>query len=125
MSTRPRANEDVIERRRLEDASPRLLSLVPRLVAVRLELTESRSEGNFTSSHVKCIAVEHAPSVFMIACGEFRCKHGSFDLTGPILSALRRGETRIEASDRCLGDVGMGRCDRVLHCVAVAEYAAS
>jgi len=123
MAKPTKLTEDVTERRLREDQSPRLLSVVPRLRAVRLELSESRGEGQIEFSHVKRIFVENAPSVFMIPCGEPRCKHGSYDLTDSILSALRRGEARIEAVDTCYGEVGTAQCGRVLRCVAVAEYA--
>lgn len=116
-------NEDVAERRRQEDESRRLREVVPRLRALRLELSESRGEGQIESTHIKRIALEHAPSVFLIPCGEPRCKHGSFDITSQVLSGLRRGEARIEARDACRGDVGSAACGRVLRCIAVAEYA--
>jgi hypothetical protein len=120
---RPKPNEDVAERRRREDESPRLLAVIPRLTAVRLELSESRGEGQVEFTHIKRIALENAPSVFAIPCGEPRCKHGSYDLTDSILTALRRGLPRVEASDTCMGEVGSAQCGRVLKCVAVAEYA--
>lgn len=103
--------------------SPRIRDVVPRLLSVRLELSERRGEGQVECAYIKRIAIEHAPAVFMIPCGEPRCKHGSYDLTRPILSALQRQESRIEATDTCMGDVGTSQCGRVLHCVAVAEYA--
>jgi hypothetical protein len=120
---RTKLPEDVAERRLREDESPRLRAVVPRLRGLRLELNESRGEGQIEFSHTKRIALEHAPSVFMIPCGEPRCKRGSYDLTQPILSALRRGETRIEATDTCTGDVGSAQCGRILRCIAVADYA--
>lgn len=123
MNKRTKLTEDVGERRRREDESPRLRAVVPRLVSMRLELSETRGEGQIECAYIKRISVEHAPSVFMIPCGEPRCKHGSYDLTTPLLTAMRRQEPRIEASDTCTGDVGTSQCGRVLHCVAVAEYA--
>ncbi len=124
MNRRSKLTEDVAERRRREDESQRLRTVMPRLVSLRLELSESRGErGQIESSHVKRIALEHAPSVFAIPCGEPRCKRGSYDLTDPLLAALRRGEARIEVKDTCMGEVGTAQCGRVLHCVAVAEYA--
>jgi hypothetical protein len=90
---------------------------------MRLELSESRGEGLTQFSHIKRIALQHAPSVFMVACGEPRCRHGSYDLTHSILPALRRGESRVEATDTCTGEVGSATCGRVLRCIAVAEYA--
>jgi hypothetical protein len=117
-------NEDVAERRRREEESPRLLTLIPDLVSIRLELQESRggdgAQVEFT--HIKRIALAHAPSVFMIPCGERRCKHGGYDLTSATMSGLRRHEERIETDDTCMGDVGSARCGRVLHCVAIVEY---
>jgi hypothetical protein len=119
-------NEDVTERRRREEESPRLLTLIPELISVRLELQESRSGGEQVEyTHIKRIALEHAPSVFMIPCGERRCKHGGYDLTSGTMSGLRRREERIEIDDTCMGDVGSSRCGRVLKCVAIAEYAAA
>lgn len=124
MSRRMKLTEDVTERRRREDESQRLRTVVPRLVSLRLELSESRGDrGQIEFSHVKRIAVEHAPSVFAIPCGEPRCKHGSYDLTEPLLAALRRGQVRVEVTDTCTGDVGTAQCGRVLRCIAVAEYA--
>jgi hypothetical protein len=123
MNRRTKLTEDVTERRRREDESQRLRTVVPRLVSMRLELNESRGSGQIEVSHIKRIAIEHAPSVFAIPCGEPRCKHGSYDLTEPLLSALRRGEVRIEVTDTCMGDVGTAQCGRVLHCIALAEYA--
>ncbi len=126
MARQAKLNEDVAERRRREDESPRLRAVVPRLLSLRLELSESRGEESQVEfSHIKRIAVESAPSVFVIACGEPRCKHGSYDLTHPILSGLRRGDMRVEASDTCTGDVGTAQCGRVLRCIAVAEHAVS
>jgi hypothetical protein len=119
-------SEDVTERRRREEESPRLLTLIPELVSVRLEMQESRSGGEQVEfTHIKRIVVAHAPSVFMIPCGERRCKHGGYDLTSAMMSGLRRREERIETDDTCMGDVGSARCGRILHCVAIAEYAPS
>ena len=123
MNRPPKLNEDVAERRRREDESPRLRAVVPRLKTLRLELSESRGEETqVENTQIKRIAIEHAPSVFMIPCGERRCKHGSYDLTSTILAGLRRGETQIECSDTCYGEVGTARCGRIMKCVAFAEY---
>ena len=114
--------EEVAERRRQEDESPRLRTVIPSLSALRLELSESRREGPIDLSHIKRIVVENAPSVFVLPCGEPRCRRGSYDLTGSIIAGLHRGVARIVASDTCLGDVGSAQCGRVMHCIAVAEY---
>src|SRR5258708_15141795 len=111
-----RQNEDVRERGRREDESPRLRVEVPSLVNLRLELSESRGSGQVEVEHIRRVSLESAPSVFVVACGEPRCKHGSYDLTRQILSALRPGQARIEASDQCRGDVGTGQCNPLLQC---------
>jgi hypothetical protein len=117
-----RLNEDVLERRRREDESPRLLAEVPNLMKLRLEISESHGKGQIEVEYIRRVTLESAPSVFLMACGDPRCKRGNYDLTLQLLLWLRRGETRIEASARCDGDVGSARCDRLLQCVAVAEY---
>jgi hypothetical protein len=115
-------NEDILERRRQEDESVRLRVAVPNLLKLRLELSESRGNGQVEIAYIRRVTLESAPSVFLMACGDPRCKHGWYDLTPQILSWLRRGERRIEATGTCGGDVGTARCNRVLQCVAVAEY---
>jgi hypothetical protein len=122
---RGRPNEDVVERRRREDESPRLSAIVPDLQGLRLELSEARGQGQVEVEHIRRVSVENAPSVFVLPCGEPRCKHGSYDLTHQLMSGLRRGEKRIEASDTCTGDVGTAQCGRVLKCIAIAEYRAT
>ena len=112
------------ERRRREDEAPRLVAEVPRLESLALEI-EEKSEGSPVAepTHVRRIVVQHAPALFVLPCGDARCKEGGHDVTGTIMRALRAGETRFEGQDACAGSVGTGQCSRVLHFVANATYA--
>jgi hypothetical protein len=112
------------ERRRREDEAPRLISEVPRLQSLALEI-EERSPGGPVAepTHVRRVVVQHAPALFFLPCGDARCKDGGHDVTYPVMSALRGGQTRFEGQDICTGSVGTGQCSRILHFVAMATYA--
>jgi hypothetical protein len=115
--------ERVAERRRREDESPRLTAEVPRLQSLALEI-EEKSEGRRTAepTHVRRVVVKHAPALFLLPCGDARCKDGGHDVTYAVMKALRTSETRFEGQDACRGSVGTGQCSRVLHFVGIATY---
>jgi hypothetical protein len=112
------------ERKRREDDAPRLAAEVPAVKELRLEI-EERSGGSLVAEpvHVRRIVVEHAPALFILPCGDSRCKDGGHDITHAVLRALRAKETRFEGQDLCSGSQGSGQCTRVLHYVALATYA--
>jgi hypothetical protein len=112
------------ERRRREDEAPRLTAEVPRLKSLALEI-EERSEGSPVAepTHVRRVVVQHAPALFILPCGDARCKDGGHDVTHSVMRALRAGETRFEGQDVCTGSIGTGQCSRVLHFVGIATYA--
>jgi len=112
------------ERRRREDEAPRLSAELPRLQNLSLEI-EERSEGGPVAepTYVRRIVVQHAPALFVLLCGDARCKDGGHDITAAVMRALRAGETRFEGQDVCTGSVGTGRCPRLLHFVGIATYA--
>ena len=111
------------ERRKREDESPRLTAEVPRLKSLRLEIEERSGAGPVAEPmHVRRVVVEHAPALFVLPCGDTRCKDGGHDVTHSVLRSLRAGETRFDGQDVCAGSVGTGQCSRVLHFVAVATY---
>ena len=111
------------ERRKREDDAPRLLAEVPSLKALKLEI-EERSGGSLVAEpvHVRRIVVEHAPALFVLPCGDSRCRDGGHDVTYAILRSLHAKETRFEGNDVCSGSQGSGQCSRVLHYVATASY---
>jgi hypothetical protein len=112
------------ERKRREDDAPRLAAELPALKELRLEI-EERSGGSLVAEpvHVRRIVVEHAPALFILPCGDSRCKDGGHDITHAVLRSLRAKEPRFEGQDLCSGSQGSGQCTRVLHYVALATYA--
>ena len=112
------------ERRRREDEAPRLHTEVPHLKTLQLEI-EERTGGSSVAEpkHMRRIVVDHAPALFIIPCGDSRCKDGGHDITHAVLRSLRDGETQFEGNDVCIGSQGSGQCARVLHYVAIAGYA--
>ena len=117
------ASQRFAERRKREDEAPRLTAEVPRLQNLALEI-EERSEGGPVTepTHVRRVVVQHAPALFVLPCGDARCRDGGHDVTYAVMRALRAGETRFEGQDVCAGSVGTGQCSRVLHFVAIATY---
>jgi hypothetical protein len=112
------------ERRKREDEAPRLTAEVPGLQSLALEI-EERTEGGpvAEATHVRRVVVQHAPALFVLPCGDARCRDGGHDVTNDVMRALRAGETRFEGQDVCAGSVGTAQCSRVLRFVGVATYA--
>jgi hypothetical protein len=111
------------ERRRREDESPRLIAEVPRLRSLALEIEEKVEGGPVAEPmHVRRVVVEHAPALFILPCGDARCKDGGHEITNLVMRALRGNETRFEGQDVCHGSVGTGQCARVLHFVGIATF---
>ena len=112
------------ERRRREDESPRLTAEVPQLQSLALEISE-KSEGGPVAepTHVRRVVVQHAPALFLLPCGDARCRDGGHDITHAVMRALRAADTRFEGQDVCTGSVGTGPCSRTLHFVGIATYA--
>lgn len=116
--------ERFAERRKREDESPRLTAEVPRLQSLALEIRET-SEGNSIDRpmHIRRIVVQNAPALFVLPCGDARCRDGGHDVTHAVMRGLRAGETRFEGQDACAGSLGTAPCSRVLDFVATATYA--
>jgi len=113
------------ERRSLEEGVPRLRQQIPRLLTLHFEIDDRRVGGAVGTAprYIRRIVVENAVSLFIVGCGDDRCKDGGHDITYSVMSALRAGETRFEGDDECIGSQGLSRCDRAMHYVAVATYA--
>jgi hypothetical protein len=111
-----------LERRREEDAAPRLRNEVEGLLSLRFRFEDLRAEGRMlAASYVRPIVVETAPARFDIRCLEPRCD-GRHDLTRAVLQALRQGETSFVGESPCPGMVGDVPCDRTLGYVCEATY---
>src|SRR5579859_4730332 len=90
------------ERRQREDSAPRLAAEIPDLLTLELEI-EERVAGNRVAepSHIRRVVVESAPALFVLRCGDPRCKDGGHEVTDAVLRRLRSRETRFEGSDEC------------------------
>lgn len=122
----PRRNSEAAQRaaaRRLrEDEAPRLITEVPLLESLNIDVEEHLASGTVASTHVRRVVVERAPALFDMPCNDRSCKEGGHDLTRQILADLRRGKTRFEGSHPCEGNIGSSRCQMILKYVAHATY---
>ncbi|MBX3185821.1 MAG: hypothetical protein KF819_02355 [Labilithrix sp.] len=123
MNRRGEAAERFAERRRQEDAAPRLRDVVPDLVSCRIEITQGRSEAMTADiAHTRHVVVERAPALLVVACYESSCRDGGHDISSTLLRGLRERRRSIEGEETCHGTVGAGYCGRVLRFIAAAEY---
>ena len=117
------AAERAQARRELENAAPRLATEVPTLLTLKLELEEHEGTSRRPEqNHIRHIVVASAPSLFMVPCGDSRCKDGGHDITREVMRSLRNGETKFQGNDACQGSQGSGLCVRVLHYTGLATY---
>ncbi len=97
---------------------------MPKLATLSIEVSERRDGSPMAElSHIRRVVVDHAAALFVLPCGDARCKDGGHDVTRAVMAALRAGETRFEGEDVCLGSVGTSRCSRVCHYLGAATYA--
>ena len=123
MNRRGEAAERFAARRRQEDEAPRLRDVVPRLVACRLEIEETRAGVTSVEvSHTRRIVVEHAPALFVIPCSDASCRDGGHDISSPVMRGLGEGRAEIRGEDTCYGRTGTADCGRILRFAAFAEY---
>jgi hypothetical protein len=117
------AAERYAERRRREEEAPRLLTAIPHLESLRLEIEERRAGGTLSeAAHVRRIVVERAPALFVLPCHDAACKGGGHDVTHEIMRSLRDKATRFTGEHACSGAVGSAECHRVLIYVGIATY---
>jgi hypothetical protein len=111
------------ERRRREDAAPRLRDVVPTLATLRLEIDERRgATSTGDPRHVRLVVVDSAPAMFHVPCGDHSCREGGHDMTDAVLHALKAGDARAELEDACHGSVGTAICGAVMRLVLAATY---
>jgi hypothetical protein len=113
------------DRRIREEEAPRLRREVPTIATLVLELEGRKRDGvvALEPRHIRRFAVETAPALFIVPCGDPRCKDGGHDITHSVMVALRAARTRFEGDDECSGSQGQAACDRVMHYVGIATYA--
>jgi hypothetical protein len=114
------------DRRDREDTAARLLTVVPTLTSLALELNEFRGDGSSPLvSYRKLVVVARAPALFDIQCSDADCSDGGHDLTRAIMSALRKQVTDFSGRDVCSGHRRTESCGRRLEYRAVATYDAT
>lgn len=128
--TRSRYNEDQVnarkERRRREDAAPRLRNVVPKLTSLRLQFEEvGEPNAGHNIAYTQLVIVATGPALFSVPCFEPRC-NGVHELTQPILLALRASQTTAEGDSVCQGEVSSTTpCNRTLRYRCEAEYSSA
>jgi hypothetical protein len=110
------------ERRQREDEAPRLREVVPDLATLRLDIAEGTGLTNVAPKHSRIVVVDGAPALFMLPCVDPACKGGGHDLTHPIVSGLKRGQTSFDLEDRCYGSTGSAECGRTMTVKITATY---
>jgi hypothetical protein len=111
------------ERRRREDAAPRLRDIVPALATLRLEVDERRGTTSAGDpKHVRLVVVDSAPALFSLPCGDHACRDGGHEMTEVVLRALQARASSIELEDTCHGNVGTASCGAVMHILLTATY---
>jgi hypothetical protein len=116
-------DEALVERRRRQDAAPRLRDEIVGLLSLRLTFEDLKADGRTSLlRYTRPIAVASAPAHF-----EFRCMHaecdGEHDLTGAILPALRESRRTFAGESNCGGLVAGLPCDRTITYTFKATYA--
>ena len=102
------------------EKTARLRDVVPRLKALKLEIVEQ--VGVASRCHTRIVLVDQAPASFTVSCGDERCRHGGYDLTGDVLPRLKRRREAWKITRVCNGRVGTARCLRRAQCSVQAEY---
>ena len=75
---RAEAAQRSIDRRRVEDSSPRLKKEVPSLLRLRVAVNETGGLG--ANKHLRHIVVPSAPALFVFTCGDEHCRNGGHDV---------------------------------------------
>jgi hypothetical protein len=119
------AAERTLERRRRENAAPRLQAAVTRIASLRLDIEEYRSDADKPQvKYTRHIVVERAPALFVLGCSDSDCADGGHDVTSAIMHALRAGSTDFTGEDRCYGRRYGKSCGARLTFHATATYGA-
>lgn len=125
----PRRNSEAAQRaaarRQREDEAPRLMTEVPALESLRLEVEERREHGTVSSSHIRRVVIDNAPALFVVGCNDRACKDGGHDVTSEVMRALRGRQESFEGSHACEGQVGSAHCASVMHYKGIATFKAS
>lgn len=115
-----RKDDDLQERVARERSAPRLASVVPSLTGLRILVRERSGMGQVT--YRKHFQVGSAPALFVIGCGDERCRDGGHDITIDVMRALRAHQLKAEGHHACDGRTGTAGCVRTIDFELIAEY---
>jgi hypothetical protein len=117
------ATERVTRRWQQADDAPRLLSQVPDLDSLRMQIEELGSGRTADGSkHTRLFVLPSAPALFLVPCGDPRCEDGGHDLTREIMASLRAHREQFDGQDSCGGSVGSRPCACVIRYWITASY---
>ena len=117
------AAERYRERQQRENDAPRLADEVPGLDSLRLSIAFKSGDGSAQPSHARVVVVQRAPALFWVPCANKDCKHGGYEITRPVLDALKAHKTTFTGSAHCSGETANGdRCNGELQYEGTATF---
>jgi hypothetical protein len=117
------AAERYRERQQRENEAPRLADEVPGLDTLRLSISFKNGDGSAMPSHARVVVVQRAPALFWVPCANKDCKHGGYEITQPVLSALKQHKTTFTGAAHCSGETANGSlCTGELQFEGTATY---
>ena len=125
--SRGRATSERLARRwEQADQATRLLTEVPDLLSLRLEIVEDSEVGGSMAAtkHARVFVLASTPAFFFIPCGDPRCEEGGHDITDELMRQLRAHHEQSEGHDACSGSIGSYPCTRVIRYSALASFRA-
>src|SRR5205823_2572699 len=85
-------------------ASPSIAEKFPRLASAMVDLGYYDDEGRVRNSQIKyTVNLEHAKSIFRVACHNHECVRGDFDLSSVLAQAVFAKETLVSGEICCQG----------------------
>lgn len=118
---RPSPRKEHLQSEKLRvEASPSLSHKFPGLKSLTVDLGHFAPDGISRHSQIKyTVNVEHAKSVFCIACHNHECVRGNFDLSAVLARAVGAHKTSVSGELRCQGwrnraGIDSLRCDHIL-----------
>lgn len=112
--------ERAAERRQRDDEAPRLKTMVPLLLSLRIDIEDRGAIG--TVKHVRHVMVDRASTIFVIPCGDKSCNSEGHDITTQVMRALNQRREAFDGEHTCEGSVGSANCTRVISYRAQAKY---
>jgi hypothetical protein len=108
------------ERRRREDDAPRISTLFPDLLGLKISVEERSTTA--TPKYIRRIVVTSAPALFLLPCSDPHCSDGGHDVTQEMMNALRAQKSAFNGTHECNGTIGATPCRRVIWFNAEAEF---